>query len=65
MAGDFALEIGSSSFVFQMRLFFKMMSYTPAVWLARWGITKTFDVTRFMFKFASEITPLIDYITDR
>ena len=51
--------------MFQMRLFFKMMSYTPAVWLARWGITKTFDVTKFMFKSASEITPLVDYITDQ
>ena len=48
-----------------MRLFLKMMSYTPAWWLAHWGITKTFDVTRFMFKFAPGITPLVDYITDQ
>ena len=42
-----------------------MLSYSPAVWLARWGITKTFDVTGMLFKYAAEIAHVVDYVTDQ
>ena len=49
----------------KVRLFLKMLSYSPAVWFAKWGFMKTIDVTGMLFKYAAEIAHIVDYVTDQ